>query len=158
MAPKNTSDPSIPGVPGFTPLKKDYVQPPKNPEALIKDIQEGRLETLREAITDIETQISQRQRLHKEMMDDLDVIKSQMRESLPAELKQELLLAAARNPDTFKILVEVLRQQVDIDALRVKEKLDEWRDIAELKEELRERKQLLHEAEGKGGILEEILS
>jgi hypothetical protein len=155
MTPKNDKPGIEIPLPG---LKKEYQRPGKGPEELFKGLQEERLSTIRESIEDIETQIVQRQRLHRELMEDLDSVKSTLRESIPQELKQELLLASARNPDTFKVLVEVLRQQVDIDTLRVKEKLDEWRDIAELKEELRERKQLLREAEGKGGVLEEILS
>lgn len=159
MALKNEKkQPELPELPGLDKLKKDYLTPPKSPDELLRSLHEERLDTFRDAVKDIEEQIIQRQRLHGEIMTDLDAVKSSIRENLPLELQRELLIASARDPETFRVLGEVLRQQAELDMLRVREKLDEWRDIAKLKEEFRERKQQLREAEGKAGILEEILS
>jgi hypothetical protein len=117
---------------------------------LLDEMNEKRVVALRDAITEIQEQIKFRQKLHEEMMKNLEELKSSINNMIPS----------IPHP-TFefqKFMVEMRKKLVEADEMKVKEKLDCFRDIAQLKKELREWLREFTEKEKSASFLGELLS
>jgi hypothetical protein len=103
--------------------------------------------SLKEAIDDLNAMIQEREELSHDMFNDLEKMKTDM-----ANLIFQL------NPETEKLeILNLKRRMFDFDELKVQEKLNNFRDIALLKRELREREKEYHERENRADVLDELL-
>lgn len=113
------------------------------PSDILKKMQKEKTGTLKEAIKDIEIFIETRNKLHDEMCIDIETIKSTIN-NLIAELGRE------NSKD-------IMLKQIELEILKIQEKLNRWRDVALLKKELREHMKEFREHENKANIIDEIL-
>ena len=127
----------------------DIEKKDKDAKDLLDNISETRLTSLKETIGEILSQIEFRENLHNEMMSDLETLKSNinnMMTSLPtASLEGQ------------KAMVEFQKQIVEADQMKVTEKLNNFRDIATLKKELREIIREFREKETRSNLLGDLL-
>ena len=123
----------------------------KDSSELIKNLQEGELVSLRQAIEDIEDLIKKRQELNEELINEIRNLSSNLKayiQSLPTTVTNE---------DALKAHLELRKKLVELEEIRLLEKLNEWRDIAELKKELRERVKEYQEKAMRSDVIEQIL-
>ena len=97
-------------------------------EYIFKDLQDKKLGSIKELIEDIQSLIQERKKLRDEIFNDLENISIKINNFL-AEKQDEL------KPEE---LVEIKRKIVEIEEAKAQEKLNAWRDISNLKKELRE--------------------
>lgn len=118
-------------------------------EDLLNDIKDTRTASLKEVIDEILDQIKLRERLHKEMMDDIEKLKSSI---------NNMTMSLTPSPDNMKVMVEFQKKLIEAEEMKVQEKLNCFRDIAQLKKELREWIKELGEKEKRASLLGELLS
>lgn len=116
---------------------------------LIKNLQGRKLGSIKEVIEDIEELIKIRNELHIEMSKDLEKIKSSL---------SNTLLQYGSNPELSREILDLKKKMIEIDELVINEKLNNFRDIALLKQELRERVKEAKERESRMEVLDNILS
>jgi acetate kinase len=97
-------------------------------EYIFKDMQDKRLGSIKEVIDDITGLIEERKKLREEIFRDLDNMGLKINNFLN-EKKDNL------KPEEE---VELRQKVVTIDEAKTQEKLNAWRDISDLKKELRE--------------------
>ncbi|MBN2052670.1 hypothetical protein JW756_04155 [Candidatus Woesearchaeota archaeon] len=97
-------------------------------EYIFKDMQDKKLDSIKELIDDITQMIEERKKLRDEIFADLDNIALKINNFL-TEQKDRL------KPEE---IVEIKRKVVEIEQSKSQEKLNAWKDISALKKELRE--------------------
>jgi len=97
-------------------------------EYIFKDLQDKKLGSIKELIEDIQDLIQERKKLKDEIFNDLENLTIKINNFL-AEKQDEL------KPEE---LVAIKKKLVEIEEAKAQEKLNAWRDISNLKKELRE--------------------
>lgn len=115
--------------------------------SLFKDIQGNKMISIQEVIDDINDLIEKREMLNTEIFTDIEKIKMDIN-NFVLSLGDEMNKAEQLN---------MRQKQIEIDEVKINEKLNMWRDIALLKKELRERIRDIREQEGKASMLDSIL-
>ena len=113
---------------------------------IFKDLQSEKIVSIKEMIEDIQNLIVERENLHTEILGDAEKVKTSINNFISAagttEIKEQLVLR---------------QKEVEIDEVKIQEKLNKWRDIALLKRELRERVKEFQERESRADMLDHIL-
>ena len=122
----------------------------KEAKNLLEGLNETRLTSLRESIEEIFEQIKMREKLHTEMMNDLETLKSSINNMMPS--------TPDPSPEFQKAVVEFQKQLIDADEMKVQEKLNCFRDVALLKKELREIIREFRDKETRADLLGGLLS
>ena len=117
-------------------------------DELIKNLQGSKLGSIKEVIVDIEELIKIRNELHSEMFRDLEKIKTSLNNTI---------LQYGDNPDLSREILELKKKIIEVDEIMIEEKLNNFRDIAMLKKELRERVKEAKERESRMEVLDTIL-
>lgn len=125
----------------------------KDVEALFKERQGEQIGLLKESISDIQKMISGRKDLHEEMLNSLDELNIFIDNSMPKGASATSEAIQARQ-DLTK---ELLKKKIEIEELKVEEKLNFWRDIAALKKELREHMKEFRDTESKTSMMDSLL-
>ena len=121
--------------------------PERETEKMLADLGDIKANSLKEAILDIKAMVSERQELNSEIFNDIEKMKTEMSN-----------LIFQLNPETHKLEVLNLKKRMfEFDELKVQEKLNNFRDIALLKRELREREKEFRERESRSSVLDELL-
>ncbi len=120
--------------------------PAKKKDDLLKDISETRTVSLKEAIDEINLQIKHREKLHKEMMDDIEKLKSTINNMTPP-----------LTGDNAKIIVEFQKKLIEAEEMKINEKLNCFRDIAMLKKEFRESHREYKDMEKRATLLGDLI-
>jgi hypothetical protein len=107
--------------------EKVYVQGISDIDEILKDVQSEGMDSLKGIITDIETLMEQRQSLSKEISNDLEKVKMDLSNFLSVKWKEM----------TVKELMELKKKEIEIEEGKINEKLNFWKDVANLKRELR---------------------
>ncbi len=123
-------------------------------KTVFSNLKEEKIQSLKEAIEDIESLIVRRETLHKEMMKDLGKIESEVNAIITSMSPNPNLRDA---PEVMKVREELRREIVAVRQMGVKEKLDCFRDIADLKKELRERVHDFRERETQNEAFDNII-
>ncbi|MDD5331314.1 MAG: hypothetical protein PHE43_00640 [Candidatus Nanoarchaeia archaeon] len=132
------------------PSLKDYVPiPTKKNEDIFGDIQQGSMASLKETKREIDELIEERLRLTKEITNDVDKIISQ--------INTMNLSVNISDPTAMMEKLNLLKKKAELEEMKVNEKLNCWRDIADLKKELREWSKELMEKESEKNMLDKIL-
>lgn len=126
--------------------KLDYKVKDKNVEKLFKERQDARVELLQESITDIQNMLVSRETLHNELLKGIDKLEMFIDNSMPK--------GSTPAPDLMK---ELLKKKIEMEELKVNEKLNFWKDQALLKKELREHMKEFRDMESKTSMIDNIL-
>jgi len=114
---------------------------------LMSSLQDEKIKSIRASIKEIEAMVEGRKALSRDLVNTIDSISTNINNML---LK---LSISEDNPEHLK----VLQKLVDIEELKVAEKLNCWRDVAQLKKEMREHQKEMREQESNINILDSIL-
>ena len=118
---------------------------------IFEKMQQEKTTSLKESIEDIHKLIKQREKLSKELLVDMDKIKFEVG-NIITRVATEL-----GGVESKKEQIMLKQKQVEIEEVKVQEKLNCWRDIAELKKELREREQELKEKETRLEMIDDLI-
>jgi hypothetical protein len=119
----------------------------ENFDEILKSMQTEQLNSLSNAITDIQSLIAERQALNTSLFRDIDKIKMDI---------NNFILEAG--PDVQpKDKLEMRKKLIEIEEIKLQEKLNAWRDIAMLKKELRDKIKEKEEKENRLNVLDQIL-
>lgn len=118
---------------------------------LFEKMQEEKTSSLKDSIGDIKELIVQREKLSKELLADMDKIRFEVG-NIITKMATEL-----GGVESKKEQIMLKQKQVEIEEVKVQEKLNCWRDIADLKKELREREQELKEKETRLDIIDDLI-
>lgn len=111
-----------------------------------KQLSGDKLATIQEVIDELKKAISERQQLQKIIFNDLEGTKM--------SISNMLLKTAEMTPEEE---AELRKKLIDLDMMRTQEKLDCWRDCAQLQHELREHLREQREAVKKFDMLDGML-
>lgn len=115
-------------------------------DMIFRDLQGDKIGSLKDMIDDINELIELREQLNKDIFADIEGIKTNINNFI-TQLGDTTNLAEQLN---------MRQKQVEIDGLRLQEKVNCWRDIAQLKRELRERIKEYKERESRVSVLDKI--
>jgi len=123
--------------------------------ALFKNLSEDKLTSVKELITDIELMITNRKELNKEILMHLDKVNLDLDNTIS---KFQASANAANSGEVMRALGELRKKKIELEELRLGEKLNFWRDVAMLKRELREHIKELREKESKSDLIDTLLN
>ncbi len=140
-------------------IKDDYKVDTKKDdvEQLFKDLKSESVDSVKEVVQDIEFFIKKRIEVNHDIMQHCD------------KLKLEIDNTAAKFPDIsnpqnahvsseiIKAISELRKKKIDVEELKIAEKLNFFRDVASLKRELREYVRELKEKESKSSLLDSLI-
>ena len=134
--------------------KPFYLENPQSQsvDTSIQKIGREKLESLQKAIFEIEQLIQEREKLCKEIFREGEKMKIEITNFL-AENK----IKNPEDPVEAQERSALRRKKVEIGELQLKEKVESWKDIARLKEELREKERELGEKKSRLNMLDGIL-
>jgi len=118
---------------------------------LFENMQKEKTTSLKDSIVDIRGLITQREKLSNELLKDMDKIKFEVG-NIITKVATEL-----GGVESQKEQIMLKQKQVEIEEVKVQEKLNCWRDIADLKKELREREQELKEKETRLDMIDGLI-
>ena len=118
-------------------------------EESLKEIGKEKINSLKNAIQDIEFLIEEREELSKNFSNEIEKIKN--------EIETFLINNEAEDAEGFKERNGLRQKQVEVSELQLNEKINCWRDVALLKKEMRERQKELSEKQERIAMLEQML-
>lgn len=127
-------------------LEKKKSSNSKKTGDLLEGITETRITSLKEAIDEIQVQIDFREKLHLEMLGNIEELKSMINNMTPTVTEDA------------KLIVELSKKLVEADEMKIQEKLNCFRDIAQLKKELREWIREFRDKENRASLLGDLIS
>lgn len=126
-------------------MLKEYI---KNKSDIFQRLGEDTQDSLKDSVEDINKLISERENLTKDIFKDIDKIKTDINN----------FILQLGDPSNKEEQLKLRQKQVEIELLKIQEKVNSFRDIATLKKELRERNMEITEKESRSDILDQILS
>lgn len=129
----------------------ENLEKPKTASA-IEDIGSEKVDALKDSIIELNDMVFNREKLSKEVINDGEGIKMEITNFLG-----ENKLVNPEDPVEVQERSALRRKKVDICELQLNEKVGCWRDIALLKQELRDKQKELSEKESRMNMLNEIL-
>ncbi len=117
-------------------------------DEFLKDLKEQKILSIREAIEDISTYLKKREDVNKDIEGHVERVKTMINNFIMELSNQE--------PDQ-KLLLELRKKLIEMEEIKIQEKLNFFRDTADLKRELRETLREYREKEGKASMLDELM-
>jgi len=114
----------------------------------VDEIGKDKLDSLKQAVNEINELIENREKLSKKMINEAEGIKIDI---------TNFFVENPTGEQEVREKIALKQKQVDISELQLNEKINCWRDIAMLKKELRERKKELGEKQERLNMLNTIL-
>ncbi len=115
--------------------------------SIVSGMRSRQVDSLSSAINDLNFLISEREALSKDLLKDIDKLRIEFAN----------FMLEAGNSILLPEKLELRKKLLEIEEVRLKEKLDSWRDISALKKELRERQKELSEKEANISAIERIM-
>ncbi|MBI2147148.1 hypothetical protein HYU19_01565 [Candidatus Woesearchaeota archaeon] len=127
--------------------------PTSSTDDIFQSLKTIKVDSIKGVIEDIEELIQKRNELS-------DAISTKIDKMLNTLNNVELEINAAHRDDTAlqHDMMTLKGKKVDLEKLRIEEQIENWKDIAQLKHELRERVKEFKEKEGRLDMLDKILS
>ncbi|MBI2047470.1 hypothetical protein HYT26_04905 [Candidatus Pacearchaeota archaeon] len=119
----------------------------------LQDIGKDKIEPLKEAIRELESLIESRTKLSKQVLTEAEAIKMDINNFISNTSSGRRI----EDPAFLRDQLALKQKQVDVSELQLKEKIDCWKDVTNLKKELRERKKELKERESRIEMLNRIM-
>ena len=129
-------------------VKKMFTRQDETDE-ILGNLNKTRTISLKEAIQEIQEQIVFRENLHKEMMQNIEELKSSINNMFPP--------IPNISAEFQKSIVELKKKLIEAEEMKVQEKLNCFRDIAQLKKELREWIREFRDKEERANLLDSYL-
>jgi len=117
-------------------------------DVFFKDMQDQKVYSIKEAIDDITDYLTKRSDVNKNIVEHVEKVKSM--------INNFIMELSIRDPDQ-KLLLELRKKLIEMEEILVQEKLNYFRDCAELKKELRETLQEYREKESNANVLDNFL-
>ncbi len=133
-------------MPTVDDVKENYTD--TSMDSVLKDIQGAKIMNTKEVIDDIESLIDERKDLQKDVFKDVEQIMMNM---------NNFLAAAGDKIDEVK-RAELKEKMLDIESFKLNEKINAFRDIADLKKELRDRMHEFREQENNASMIDGLLN
>lgn len=112
----------------------------------------ARIDSLKDSVKEIETMIEERNQLSQKFIKEGELIKNSINNFLLENAPK------GENDSEFaRERAELRKKQIEISELQLNEKIGCWRDISQLKRELREDKLQINEKENRAEMLDKIL-
>ena len=125
---------------------------------MLNVLKDEKIEALGQSIKDIQLLIQQRLLLNREILKDVEQIKLDINNHIASLGITSDSMGRGSGDSTIRRDILLLRQkQVEVDEAKVQEKLNCWRDVAELKKELRDQIKEYKEREARLHMLGSIL-
>ena len=125
---------------------------------IFQNISKEKLEPIKEVIEEIEFLIVNRSEVHKEMNTAIDKMQLQIDNFL---LGLPQIKVTDNNPnlggELVKAMSEFRKMKIQLEQIRLDERLNYWRDVAQLKRELREYAREFKEKESKSDLLDSLI-
>lgn len=132
-------------------FSKDYqpgfIHSQKEDNKMIESLQGSKIENIKHAVDEIDSLILQRENLTKEIFRDIEKIKIDINN----------FISSLADPTNTKEQLTLRQKQVEIEEMKLQEKVNSWRDVALLKKELRERIKEMEDKESRTNILDSII-
>ncbi len=117
-------------------------------DAIMKELQDQKIYSIEEAISDIHNYIKNREGVNKDIEAHVERVKSM--------INNFIMELSNRDPDQ-KLLLELRKKLIEMEEIKIQERLNFFRDTAELKAELRETMREYREKKNKGSLLDELM-
>lgn len=105
----------------------------EKPESdIFQDLQISKVASIKDIIEEINELIEKREKLSKDVFKDADAVQMELK-----NFSSDLGNITGVNSPHIPVLMEVRKKQAEIEELKMQEKINCWRDVAKLKEELR---------------------
>jgi len=126
-------------------------------EQLFRDLKSENVDSVKEVVADIEFFIKQRIEVNSDIISHCDKIKLEI-DNLASQFpdinnRQNSQVSG----EIIKAISELRKKKIEIEELKIAEKLNFFRDVASLKKELREYMRELKEKEGKSSLLDSLI-
>jgi hypothetical protein len=116
-------------------------------DSFLKDMQDQKVFSVKEAIDDINDYLGKRKEVNDSINSHAEQVKTM--------INNFIMELSSREPDQ-KLLLELRKKLIEMEEIKIEEKLNFFRDTAELKRELRETLKEFREKESKNTILDEF--
>jgi vacuolar-type H+-ATPase subunit I/STV1 len=126
---------------------------------IFKNISAEKLEPIKESIEEIELMIKHRASVHKEINEHVGKVQIDIDNTLleMPKLNSTATLGSNLGGELVKAISELKKKKLELEELKIAEKLNFWRDVADLKKELREYVREFKEKESKSDLLDSLL-
>jgi len=118
----------------------------------IERLGKEKVDSLKDAIKEIHDMIEERKRLSIEFVRQGEAMKTEITNFL-----KENAVVGEDDTEFARERAELRKKQIEISESQQQERINSWKDIAELKKELREREKELYEKESRAQMLGKIL-
>lgn len=126
---------------------KDIKEKKDKIKDLVKSITGDKLDNIKEVISEINTMIEERKTLSKSLTMSCDKVLSSING-----------IIGRIPPDALKEEITLHSKIIEIEEIKIKEHLDCWRDVAQLKNELRETLREFRDEENKSNVYSDLLN
>ena len=123
-----------------------------NVEGLFKERQEEQIKLIQDSIDDINSMIQERGELHKSLISSMEKLDLSMDNKMPS-----MNALQSSNPAAAQLLNELMKKKIELEEVKMEEKLNYWRDVALLKKELREHQKELRDLQSKTSMVDNLL-
>ncbi len=132
----------------MSPDPNEAYKPPergKEAEELFRTMQDEKITSLKEMIEDIQLMIEERKKLRDELMQEMG--------------KMQMGIGNILNQPEISVdeKVKLKTKQIELDEKKMQEKLQCWKDISQLKQELRDHMREFKEKESRQEMLDELM-
>ena len=125
---------------------------------MFKSISQDKLEPIKEVIEEIEFLIANRKQVHDEMNKHISKMQIEI-DNFLLSLPKIKVQGEATNlgGELVKAMSEFRKMKIELEQIRLEERLNYWRDVAQLKRELREYAREFKEKESKSDLLDSLI-
>jgi hypothetical protein len=123
-------------------------------DSMLKSLQESKINAIHGMLDDINNQIRNRTILDKEILTDIERLKTQMNNAI---MEISSSFGGQSNPEAARAIADLRKKSIEIAELSMTEKLNFWRDTAALQKELRDHNKELIDIESKENILDNLI-
>lgn len=121
-------------------------------ENILRNSQKEKIASIKESLSDIDSQISERKELSESLLKELDKLTHSV-----DKIISEVDAYGKGVIEYTDIRKEMLKKKFDLVEAKTQEKLNLWKDISLLKKEAREHIKELRDIESKGNMLDDLL-
>ena len=125
-------------------------------EEIFRSLSDAKLGNIKGVIDDINELIDKRQKLTSELFSDIDKTNIEINNSL-LELKTIINSPNINKDELVRAQLELRKKLIELEEVKMQEKINNWRDVALLKKELRDRVREFKEKETSVSLLDKIL-
>lgn len=126
-------------------------------EKLFNDLKAENVDSVKEVVQDIEFFIKKRIEVNKEIMNHCDKLKLEIDNQTNQFPDINNRLNAQVSGEIIKAISELRKKKIEVEEIKISEKLNFFRDVSSLKKELREYVRELKEKESKSSLLDSLI-